>query len=52
MSEESSSCDKKSIIDYSDRHIQIDHFNDSMIQARKVIDNFDIPHQHNMFSKV
>ena len=52
MSDDSSSCDKNTIIDYTDKHIQINHLNESMDQVKKLAENFDNPRQHSVFSNI
>ena len=52
MSSDSSQCCENSIIDYSDKHIQIDQFDDRIAQMKKVADNLDYPQQQSVFSKI
>ena len=52
MSVDSSKCYENSIIDYSDKHIQIDQFNDKINKMKKVAENLDYPQQQSVFSKI
>ena len=52
MSDDSSSCDKNTIIDYTDKHIQINHLNDNMDQVKKLAQNFDNPRHRSVFSNI
>ena len=52
MSEDSSKCYENSIIDYSDKHIKIDQFNDKIEKMKKVAEKLDYPQQQSVFSKI